>query len=347
VKIERHYYTPAQLQKMKSAGWTNIDEAIATAKKSKQANATGLDKQNKTPGSYVEVWEVHGDLPTCYLAGTSDKYAADYGSDGEYEQQMHVVVLDESDKEKVDGTTLFRNYGDSLPNKLGCVVSASFRGFGPRLCGASGRASWLSGPFSQTYEPTSRPVVSAGSTPGKTGALVERLVDKRGKPADALQHRSNGHDAIVAAAKMRAHARPRPVPGSLDQASAHRIERDMADGGEQMLLRRHQAEPRLPEISGPAVARIDVSGGAPVQIAEPALQPLFVLRRHDSVHMVRHQTIDPDLNAGLGRRDAEPIPIIGIAEERPLEMIAALRNVVRNSGDGQARYPSHDRALPK
>jgi hypothetical protein len=117
---------------------------------------------------------------------------------------------------------------------------------------------------------------------------------------------------------------------------------------EQMLLiRRYRAQPRLPEISGPAVARIDVSGGASVQIAEPALQPIFVLRRHDSVHMVRHQTIDPDLNAGLRRRDTEPIPIIGIAEERPLATIAALRNMVRNSGDDQARYPSHDRALPK
>ena len=57
--------------------------------------------------------------------------------------------------------------------------------------------------------------------------------------------------------------------GSLDQASAHRIERDIADSGEQVLLiHRHRAEPRLPEISGPAVARMDVSGGAPVQIAE-------------------------------------------------------------------------------
>jgi hypothetical protein len=107
VKIERHYYTPAQLQKMTSAGWTNIGEAITTAKKSKEANATGLGKQNKTPGAYIEVYEVHGDLPTRYLAGTSDKYPEDYGSEEEYEEQMHVVVLDESDKEKVNGTTLF------------------------------------------------------------------------------------------------------------------------------------------------------------------------------------------------------------------------------------------------
>jgi hypothetical protein len=54
----------------------------------------------------------------------------------------------------------------------------------------------------------------------------------------------------------------------LDQAGAHRIERDITDGGEEMILiHRYRAEPRLPEISGPAVARMDVSGGAPVQMA--------------------------------------------------------------------------------
>jgi hypothetical protein len=44
-------------------------------------------------------------------------------------------------------------------------------------------------------------------------------------------------------------------------------------------------------------------------------------------------TTDPDLSAGLRRRAAKPIPIkpiVGIAEERRLATIAALRDVVRN-----------------
>ena len=114
----------------------------------------------------------------------------------------------------------------------------------------------------------------------------------------------------------------------------------MADVGDEVfLIHRHRAEPRLPEMPGPAVARIDVTGGAPVQIAEGAPQPFFIPRRHDGMHMVRHQAISPDLRAGLRRRYAEPVPIklvIGIAEERPLATIAALRNVVRDAGDHQA-----------
>ena len=80
-------------------------------------------------------------------------------------------------------------------------------------------------------------------------------------------------------------------------------------GREMLLIHRHRAEPRLREISGPAVARIDVSGGAPAQIAEAAPQPLFVLRPYDAMHMVRRQTISADLRAGLRGRDAEPVPI--------------------------------------
>ena len=37
VKIERHYYTPAQLKTDAPKGWKNIDEAIETAKKTREA----------------------------------------------------------------------------------------------------------------------------------------------------------------------------------------------------------------------------------------------------------------------------------------------------------------------
>jgi hypothetical protein len=55
------------------------------------------------------------------------------------------------------------------------------------------------------------------------------------------------------------------------------------------------------------------------------------------MHMVRHQAISSVLSARPRRRDDRPIPIkpiIGIAEQRPLTTMAALRNVV--SGDHQA-----------
>jgi hypothetical protein len=49
--------------------------------------------------------------------------------------------------------------------------------------------------------------------------------------------------------------------------------------------------------------------------------------------MIRHQATSPDLSAGLRHRDGESIPlmpIIGIAEQRPLATIAEFRNVVRD-----------------
>jgi hypothetical protein len=50
VKIERHYYTPADLRKM-AGKWYNIDEAIDAAKKTREANAGRSQlRQNKTPG---------------------------------------------------------------------------------------------------------------------------------------------------------------------------------------------------------------------------------------------------------------------------------------------------------
>lgn len=131
VKIERHYYNPSDLKTDTPKGWKNIDEAIEAAKKSREANAANPDsKQNLTPGEYIEVFEVHGVMPTSRLAGTSEKYAEDYGSEDEYERQMHIVVLDESDKENVKGVTLFAGTEDADPYKYLPYEEVDGRGLG-------------------------------------------------------------------------------------------------------------------------------------------------------------------------------------------------------------------------
>jgi hypothetical protein len=128
VKIERHYYTPAELKDMASSGWSNIDEAIATARKSQEAQAgTTAQKQNRTPGNYIEVFEVHGVLPDCYL--TPDENEAP-GSDDTYQRQMHIVVLDETDKDKVHGVTLFDGPEDEDPYKYLPYEECDGRGLG-------------------------------------------------------------------------------------------------------------------------------------------------------------------------------------------------------------------------
>ncbi len=131
VKIERHYYTPAELKTNTPKSWGNIDDAIETAKKSRDAQAANsTSEKNKTPGRYVEVWEVNGVLPTCYLAGTSDKYDDKYGSETEYERQMHVIVLDESDKSGKTGVTLYGGVSDEDPYKYLSYEEVDGRGLG-------------------------------------------------------------------------------------------------------------------------------------------------------------------------------------------------------------------------
>ena len=107
VKIERHYYSPADLQDMaKGSGWQNIDDAIATAEKQQSANVTGKGRYNRTLGANIEVWEVHGVLPNSYLPVPEGEEAKP-DADKTYSRQMHIVVLDEENKEEIKGVSLF------------------------------------------------------------------------------------------------------------------------------------------------------------------------------------------------------------------------------------------------
>jgi hypothetical protein len=132
VKIERHYYSPDELrQKAQELGWTNIDEAIDAAKNTSEATVgKSPSKPNKTPGNKIEVFEIHGVLPTRMLAGTSDKYPEGYGLETEYERQMHVLVLDEKDKDAVKGASLFSGIEDEDPYKYLPYEEVDGRGLG-------------------------------------------------------------------------------------------------------------------------------------------------------------------------------------------------------------------------
>jgi hypothetical protein len=132
--IERHYYTPAELREKDGDGWENIDEAIETAKKLKESTAAAdSGKENKTPGSYIEVFEVHGVLPKSYL---NDKYGteeAPYGTETGYERQMHIVVIDESTAKKGEetkGVRLFSGRETECPYKYLPWEEVDGRGLG-------------------------------------------------------------------------------------------------------------------------------------------------------------------------------------------------------------------------
>ena len=88
----RHHYSPDELMEMESAGWgdskngatATIDELIElSSEEKKDGNWT-----NKTPGKYIEVYEVHGMFPKSWISGDSKKYS----------RQMHIVGFYTNDK---------------------------------------------------------------------------------------------------------------------------------------------------------------------------------------------------------------------------------------------------------
>ena len=88
----RHYYSPDQLIDMAEYGWGNVKngatislkDLIALSREEK-ANEASDDKSKKTTGRYVEVFEVHGNLPK--------KFADPFDTSEEYETRLYIVAF--------------------------------------------------------------------------------------------------------------------------------------------------------------------------------------------------------------------------------------------------------------
>lgn len=105
VICEKHMYTPDQLRDM-GGKWDadKIDEAITMARAEK-ANSQVQGQKAKTPGKYIEVYELHGVMPTAWLtdAGESD------GQDThEYTRQAQYITFYKTSDGKKCGITLFK-----------------------------------------------------------------------------------------------------------------------------------------------------------------------------------------------------------------------------------------------
>src|SRR3990167_1293164 len=112
----KHFFSPSQLQEMAKAGWgdakngatATIEETILLAREGKQE--TQNNTISDTPGKYIEVYEVHGDLPRRfrYPEDTSEKFTS----------QMWIVAF----YTKIDGQkqwiTLFNSDEKETPFKL-------------------------------------------------------------------------------------------------------------------------------------------------------------------------------------------------------------------------------------
>jgi hypothetical protein len=80
LKIEKLYYTPSQLRKNKAYDQQMVEDLIES--KSKRETQGKLQKDNIS--DYIEVYEVHGELPLTLLTDNDDDSDV-------YQQQMHVV----------------------------------------------------------------------------------------------------------------------------------------------------------------------------------------------------------------------------------------------------------------
>lgn len=114
----KHYYSPDQLKDMAKVGWgeekngatMSIDELIVLAENVKQPDKL-QGVQNKTPGKYIEVYEVHGTLPEFFLGG--DRYTND-----DYVSQLQIVSFYRDEKGNKQYVTLFAKKEPELPFKL-------------------------------------------------------------------------------------------------------------------------------------------------------------------------------------------------------------------------------------
>ena len=98
----KHYFSPDQLLEMGERGWgktengatVSLKELIRLSREEKKDNNTDGSKAS-TPGRYIEVYEVHGNLPKRYADKTDDS--------GEYETRLFIVAFYQ--KATSDGNT--------------------------------------------------------------------------------------------------------------------------------------------------------------------------------------------------------------------------------------------------
>lgn len=91
-------------------------------------------------------------------------------------------------------------------------------------------------------------------------------------------------------------------------------------------------------------AGIEEGGVAPVRLADRTGQPLRRRRREDEVNVIGHEAIGPALDAiglaALGEEIAVERVVFGLEEDR-LTAIAALGDMVRRAGNGDAGDAGH------
>lgn len=127
----KHQYSVADLLDFKGIWDDNkIDEAILMAQAVKAASSAN-DQQAKTPGKYIEVYELHGMLPDSYLEDES--YMV---TEGAYTNQLHIITFYVGGDGKRKGITLYKGKSKPIGKLFKALKIDRVKSFG-RACGRS------------------------------------------------------------------------------------------------------------------------------------------------------------------------------------------------------------------
>lgn len=113
----KHFYSPSQLKEMEKNGWgskengatASVDEVILLSRDNKKETQNN-NQESKTPGNYIEVYEVHGDLPKRFLDPKDETE--------EFSYQMHIVTFYTKENGENEYVTLYKAEEKKNPFKL-------------------------------------------------------------------------------------------------------------------------------------------------------------------------------------------------------------------------------------
>lgn len=113
----KHFFSPDQLKAMEKVGWgktsngatISVDDLIILSRTEKRKDSQ-TSIQTKTPGKYIEVYEVHGNMPRSFLKEND--------MSEEYDTQLQIVAFYQNSEGFAEGVTLFAGKETESPFKL-------------------------------------------------------------------------------------------------------------------------------------------------------------------------------------------------------------------------------------
>ena len=129
-------------------------------------------------------------------------------------------------------------------------------------------------------------------------------------PQYTREYRAHDDKPVVFPRQMCSHARPFPVLRMRAKAGPHRVQADVADGGDEMrIVHRHRSVASLEQMSCPSSSRIDEGRVAAMRFTHRPAEPLAEPGTKDQMNMVGHEAIRPDLDGMLSRLLSEHVAI--------------------------------------